>query len=467
MRAKMSDADARHEGSEQPEVAGAAGGAPGGEGGGAAGQQQRADAALGAALAQEAVQQVRVCRRGGWSSSYIHGRHGARAGLPFARACVDTLAERASLLIADAVRRLVAIKRHTARWQLGDAFTNPSLAAPQPADTQVEYYFGEHNLPTDAFLLAQIRKGGAERWVKLGVVCRFGKMRALAERGAHPGAVASALREGSALLEVDAAGKHVRRAQPLPEADYCDLYKRTLVAENLPAGGEGGGQDGGQQPRGEYPSVEAVRALFAAHGEVSDVRVVDGRSGYTPKGHLYQSDKIHAVVTMATAEGATAAVASLDQGKSDNWRRREGVRVRTLLAKPWKPWMDPRYVKPAKEKAQKAEEGSAVAEGGAGGGAEGSESEAMDTRDGGSGDDGAKKKKGTKKVRFAAHVPGVHRGPRLPEPGMSFQLGRGRPLAVVLAEVLGVPGAPPTPEARPALRRQTTSCPGETVQAAS
>ena len=125
------------------------------------------------------------------------------------------------------------------------------------------------------------------------------------------------------------------------------------------------------------------------------------------------------------------------------------------------------YVKPAKEKAQKAEEGSAVAEGGAGGGAEGSESEAMDTRDGGSGDDGAKKKKGTKKVRFAAHVPGVHRGPRLPEPGMSFQLGRGRPLAVVLAEVLGVPGAPPTPEARPALRRQTTSCPGETVQAAS
>lgn len=69
--------------------------------------------------------------------------------------------------------------------------------------------------------------------------------------------------------------------------------------------------------------------------------------------------------------------------------------------------------------------------------------------EGEAGDDGAddtpsKKGKKGKRVKFAAHVPGVHRGPRLPTPDQNFGMGRGRKLVEVLAE-LKLGGNSPAP----------------------
>lgn len=203
-----------------------------------------------------------------------------------------------------------------------------------------------------------MRKGGPQGWVQLKVIAGFNKMKKLTSGaaevgtaiGAHLAAISNAEAEEEPLLALDDACKRVRRTTLLPEIDFKNLYERTLVAENLPAHTS--------DAKGSYPSVAEVTTMFAAAGEVASVRVVDGRTAgptSAPRAaHLYASYKIHAVVEMATVEGAKKAIAMLDTGKSDNWRRQEGVRVRPILTKPWKPWMDPTYVKPKKEKKVRA-----------------------------------------------------------------------------------------------------------------
>ncbi|GBB86131.1 hypothetical protein RclHR1_01260002 [Rhizophagus clarus] len=72
--------------------------------------------------------------------------------------------------------------------------------------TQVEYYFGDKNLPNDKFL-NEVRSKNPQGWVPLKMICRFKKMQVYKDYGL----IIEALRESPNLLEVDEQGEHVRR----------------------------------------------------------------------------------------------------------------------------------------------------------------------------------------------------------------------------------------------------------------
>lgn len=81
--------------------------------------------------------------------------------------------------------------------------------------TQVEYYFGDKNLPNDKFL-NEVRSKNSQGWVPLKMICKFKKMQAYKDYDL----IIEALRESPNLLEVDEQGEHVRR--------------RTLVMIDIP-----------------------------------------------------------------------------------------------------------------------------------------------------------------------------------------------------------------------------------------
>ena len=99
--------------------------------------------------------------------------------------------------------------------------------------TQVEFYFSDANLPTDAFLMKRVR-ADPEGWVPLGVICGFNRVKQLLKKHPHT-VVADILAEKSTLLIVDDARAKLRRAQPLPDFDLEDVQSRTVVAENFGA----------------------------------------------------------------------------------------------------------------------------------------------------------------------------------------------------------------------------------------
>jgi len=264
---------------------------------------------------------------------------------------------------------------------IGDASSDPSSAsardapAPKPLTAeqkekifaQVEFYFSDANLPTDAFLMKKVRAGGDEGWVPLDVICSFNRMKQLLKKRPHS-VVCDVLAElGSALLVSDDAKTAVRRVAPLPDVDLEEVQSRTVLAENFPG-----------VNAGEAPTIEAVRELFASAGEVLVVRVrhpgmtqpagvaAAKSSGLdliqTPNAH------VHALVEFKTAEEALRAVTTLNNDR--DWRN--GLRVRSLVRPGAK------KKKAQKEKAAAAR-AAAADDGGDDGGGEG---------DGGDGGDG-------------------------------------------------------------------------------
>ena len=111
--------------------------------------------------------------------------------------------------------------------------------------TQVEFYFSDANLPTDAFLLKKV-KADPEGWVPIGVVCGFNRMKQLLKKHPPVATVAAIVAERSRVLVVDETLGKIRRAEPLPDFDLEDIQARTVVAENL----------------GAEPTVEGVAKAF-------------------------------------------------------------------------------------------------------------------------------------------------------------------------------------------------------------
>ena len=111
--------------------------------------------------------------------------------------------------------------------------------------TQVEFYFSDANLPTDAFLLKKV-KADPEGWVPIGVVCGFNRMKQLLKKHPPAATVAAIVAERSRVLVVDETLGKIRRAEPLPDFDLEDIQARTVVAENL----------------GAEPTVEGVAKAF-------------------------------------------------------------------------------------------------------------------------------------------------------------------------------------------------------------
>ena len=100
--------------------------------------------------------------------------------------------------------------------------------------TQVEFYFSDANLPTDAFLLKKVKADKQKQgWVPIQVVCGFNRMKQLLKKHPPVPTVAAIVAERSKSLLVDASKTKIRRAEPLPEYDLEDIQARTVVAENL------------------------------------------------------------------------------------------------------------------------------------------------------------------------------------------------------------------------------------------
>ena len=100
--------------------------------------------------------------------------------------------------------------------------------------TQVEFYFSDANLPTDAFLLKKVKADKQKQgWVPIQVVCGFNRMKQLLKKHPPVPTVAAILAERSKSLLVDESKTKIRRAEPLPEYDLEDIQARTVVAENL------------------------------------------------------------------------------------------------------------------------------------------------------------------------------------------------------------------------------------------
>lgn len=91
---------------------------------------------------------------------------------------------------------------------------------------QVEFYFSNANLTQDKFLSDQINKDNG--WVQISVLMTFSRLKALSE---DPELVAAALQKSKELLEVNAEGTAVRRAQPMETRNFMES---TLCIKGFP-----------------------------------------------------------------------------------------------------------------------------------------------------------------------------------------------------------------------------------------
>lgn len=172
---------------------------------------------------------------------------------------------------------------------------------------QVEFYFGDTNLPTDKFLLKQIKKsGGPEGWCPIGVIASFPKLKKLLPGWKKKRAVAlivDALVD-SQLLCCDDDGKRLRRINGVPEEwqNLDERRKRSVLVSNL----------------GGSPTIESVEAAFAKFGTIVVVKIA------TQPRHV-------ATVEFGGVESARAAVAA--HGNAGGGWRRSGFVVKLAEGK--------------------------------------------------------------------------------------------------------------------------------------
>lgn len=184
---------------------------------------------------------------------------------------------------------------------------------------QVEYYFGDENLPTDKFLMKYVKKD--KGFVPIAVIASFRKMKKLVQDNSL---IETALRTSSQLV-VSSDGKKVKRLHPLPDGDIDDKKSRTVLVENLP----------------EDYSTQSIQQIFGDVGIVKNVCIHDPHSmekTVKAKTKLAISTKLHALVEYETVEAAQKAVATLNDEK--NWR--SGMRVELLLKRMGKYGLTPR-----------------------------------------------------------------------------------------------------------------------------
>jgi La-related protein 7 len=194
---------------------------------------------------------------------------------------------------------------------------------------QVEFYFGDANLPTDKFLLKTVRKD-PDGWVDLSIIIGFARMKKLCKQLGSSDArtlrcsdeetlatIATVL-EASELLELSEDRTRLRRTAPLPVAD--DSAVRTVVVENFD----------------RNATIDSLKELFAPCGEVMLVKILQpGEQNKKMYKHPAIGGRVAvALVQYETEKQAVDAVDKLDEGKT-NWRG--GMRVSLLeKGKKWK-----------------------------------------------------------------------------------------------------------------------------------
>ncbi|KAL3828428.1 hypothetical protein ACJIZ3_017230 [Penstemon smallii] len=187
--------------------------------------------------------------------------------------------------------------------------------------SQVEFYFSDINLATTDQLFGFMSKD-PEGYVPLSVVASFKKIKT-ATSGITQ--LANILRSSKKLL-VSEDGEKVKRQHPLTESDMEKLQSRIVIAENLP----------------EDHSHQNLMKIFSSVGSVKSIRTCppqksNGGASSTSKAGkgdaMHLSSKFYAFVEYDSVEVAEKAVIELKD--EDSWRH--GLKVRLLLKSAVKP----------------------------------------------------------------------------------------------------------------------------------
>ncbi|KAG2174907.1 hypothetical protein INT43_005969 [Umbelopsis isabellina] len=125
---------------------------------------------------------------------------------------------------------------------------------------QVEFYFGDANLPFDKFLYT-LTTTNTDRWVPIATIANFKKMKMLSEDAAL---ITEALKESPELLEVSEDGLKVRRKTELVRPDSPN--PRTIYAKGFPT-------DVNDDQKAFFELQEEVEKIFNEFGKVSAVRM--------------------------------------------------------------------------------------------------------------------------------------------------------------------------------------------------
>ncbi|KAA6425902.1 MAG: La-related 7 [Trebouxia sp. A1-2] len=166
---------------------------------------------------------------------------------------------------------------------------------------QVNFYFSDTNLPTDNFLLKEVRKT-PEGWVPIRLIASFKRMKSLSK---DIKVIAAALETSTELV---VSGHRVRRKEPLPQVDETEVLYRTAIVDNLP----------------DQATIDSLTGMFSAAGKVKMVRICQPNSGprsiaqSIPGADLAVSRQLHALIEFENQEQVAAAVKQLTD--SNNWR---------------------------------------------------------------------------------------------------------------------------------------------------
>jgi len=134
---------------------------------------------------------------------------------------------------------------------------------------QIEFYFGDANLPNDKFMREKANEddekpGEGQGWVELGLLCTFARMRQKQgemEQADFVKCVGAAL-DGSAVVEVSEDGQRVRRLKPLPDTGEEELLRRSFYAKGFPRNGASLDDIMAFFEGSEIGKVEAVRMRY-------------------------------------------------------------------------------------------------------------------------------------------------------------------------------------------------------------
>ncbi|KNC98306.1 uncharacterized protein SPPG_06699 [Spizellomyces punctatus DAOM BR117] len=118
---------------------------------------------------------------------------------------------------------------------------------------QVEYYFGDANLPRDKFLISTINEN-PEGWVSIETLLKFNRLRSISD---DPLVIADALRQSAELLEVSDDGKLVRRRTQLKPR--FAVHRKTIYVKGFPP---------------ELSNIiDEIEGFFSNFGKVHNVRI--------------------------------------------------------------------------------------------------------------------------------------------------------------------------------------------------
>eukprot|EP00911_Craspedida_sp_UC1_P000327 UC1_evm1s250 len=149
---------------------------------------------------------------------------------------------------------------------------------------QIEYYFGDANLPRDKFL-KEVTAKTEGKWVPIETLLTFNRLKALSEDAA---VIAAAL-SGSELVEVSEDKLKLRRNPAKPLLDESVLQRRSIYAKGFPV---------------EGTTIDSVTAFWSAKGLL--VRSVQLRRDHkrTFKGSVFVELKDEDEAKKVLADGA-------------------------------------------------------------------------------------------------------------------------------------------------------------------